>query len=77
VDPQDSSLATAWVSVVNNQGTIIARQCFKQASTGVYGIDGDAMAREGTAGYELIKFDGSADRKALLPTPPDVARAKQ
>ncbi len=76
VDSADAGLATTWTSG-NNHGPIIARQCFKQASTGVYGIDADSMAREGTAGYELIDFGGPADRKALLPTPPDVTRAKQ
>jgi hypothetical protein len=81
VDAADDGIAQIWTGTntgtVDNQGSIIARQCFKQASTGVYGIDGGSMAREGTAGYELIDFGGPADRKALLPTPPDVARAKQ
>jgi hypothetical protein len=81
VDAADAELAKTWsgtkLSGNTQKGPIIARQCFKQASTGVYGIDAEAMAREGTAGYELIDFGGPADRKALLPTPPDVARAKQ
>ncbi len=81
VDAADDGIAQIWTGTntgtVDNQGSIIARQCFKQASTGVYGIDAEAMAREGTAGYELIDFGGPADRKALLPTPPDVTRAKQ
>ena len=78
VDSQDQGLATTWTSTNNNQGSIIARQCFKQAdaATGVYGIDNDSMAREGTAGFELIDF-GDSNRKGLLPTPPDVATVKQ
>jgi hypothetical protein len=81
VDATDVELAKKWSGNLSsgndNSGNIIARQCFKQAdaTTGVYQIDGDSMAREGTAGYELIDFGGS--RKDLLPTPPDVTHAKQ
>lgn len=64
----DGPVATAFVT--QQIGDSVSRQCFKQDSSGNYGLDADAGIA-GSAGYELIT---TSDAKFIAP--PDVTSIK-